>query len=238
VHLLDRFGNGLTAGGDSPIDRWSYSPRLWRRGVVVPDTRRVAVPLDLPAGPYGLLLGVYPEFEDDLPAIHPNGEVLGNNFQLWPLKVAAPPTPLPGDLTATDITLDGRINLLGYTLSQSEEPTSFGDLTTGEPFTLTLYWQATETIEETYHIFVHVEGPDGTMLTSSDGPPQDGAYPTMIWDAGEVVATTHTLTVEPGESIDAVRVGMYAWPDLTRLPATQGRVRAPDDRAALWEGAE
>jgi 4-amino-4-deoxy-L-arabinose transferase-like glycosyltransferase len=234
VHLLDRFGNGLTAGGDATIDRWGYSPRVWRRGAVVPDTRRVAVPADLPVGPYGLLIGAYPEFEDKLPAIHPNGEVLGDNFQLWPLKVAAPPTPLPGDLIATDIVLDRRIGLAGYTLQQGGEPTGFVDLTPGEPFTLTLYWRAAETISETYHIFVHVEGPDGAMLASSDGPPQDGAYPTMIWDAGEVIATTHTLTIEPGAQISAVWVGMYEWPNLTRLPAVQAGVRAPDDRAALW----
>jgi hypothetical protein len=202
--------------------------------VIVPDTHRVAVPADLPTGPYGLLIGAYPEFEDDLPAIHPSGEVLGNNFQLWPLKVAAPPTPLPDDLIAADITLDGRIELAGYTLRQEEEPTAFADLTPGEPFTLTLYWRAVETIEETYHIFVHVEGPEGAMLASSDGPPQDGAYPTMIWDAGEVIATAHTLTVDSGKRVGAVWVGMYGWPDLARLPAVQGGARTPDDRVALW----
>ena len=161
VHLLDRFGNGLTAGGDSTIDRWSYSPRVWRRGAVVPDTRRLEVPPALPAGPYGLLLGAYPEFEDDLLAIHPNGEVLGDNFQLWPLKVAAPPTLLPDDLIAVNVTLDGRIELAGYTLRQGGEVTTFADLLPGEPFTLALYWRASEKIEETYHIFVHVEGPGG-----------------------------------------------------------------------------
>ncbi len=236
VHLLDRSATGLTSGGDDVIGRWSHSPRIWRRGAIVPETRTIDVPDGLAPGPYGLLIGVYRPFEEDSPltVTGPAGEDLGVSYQLWPLKVAAPPTAIPEDLTPTDVTLGGFAELAGYRLTREGQPAAWEDLAGGQTFTLTLYWQALTTTTASNHIFVHVESPDGAMLTASDGPPQEGAYPTPIWDMGEVVATAHTLTLPPDADAFSVRLGMYSWPDLTRLPAVQDGERTPDDRVTLW----
>ncbi len=234
VHLLDRFGTGLTSGNDDVIGHWSVSPRTWKPGTIVPEERVIKTPAGLPGGPYGLLVGVYPPFGESLNVTGPAGEDLDISYQLWPLEVAPPPTALPDDLIAVDAVLGDQIALVGYTLARSGEATSFSALVPGETFTLTLYWRVRESVAEMYHTFVHVEGLDGSILAASDGPPQDGAYPTTIWDAGEVVATTHTLTLPPEAGDFAIWAGFYRWPDLLRLPVVQDGIRSPEDRISLW----
>jgi hypothetical protein len=201
---------------------------------VVPDTRVFDVPADLPPGPYGLLIGVYPPFAEPVEVTGPAGEDLDVSYQLWPLRVAAPPTALPGDLVAVEATLGDQIALEGYTLARDGQPITFSDLSPGDAFTLTLYWRALEAGLPFYHVFVHVTYPDGAIMASQDGPPQEGAYPTTTWSEGDIIATTHTLTLPPDGAQFAVAVGMYPWPNLTRLAVIQGGVRAADDRVRLW----
>jgi len=234
VHLLNRFGDGLTAGGDEVIGRWSLSPRTWRVGQVVPETRVFDVPADLAPGPYGLLIGLYPPFGDPLAVTGPAGEDLDVSYQLWPLRVAAPPTPLPDDRVAVQATLGDQVALEGYTLAREGEPVAFSDLRPGDAFTLTLYWRALAQMAQAYHVFIHVDSPHGAPLAAHDGLPQEGAYPTTIWEPGEVVATTHHLTLPPDAGEFSVRAGLYAWPDLVRLPVTQDGARTQDDRVRLW----
>jgi hypothetical protein len=133
-----------------------------------------------------------------------------------------------------DATLSDLVRLEGYALSQGDQAVAFADLVPGQPFTLTLYWRALSTLHEIYHIFVHVQTADESMLTASDGPPLEGAYPTMIWDAGEVVATTHTLTLPPDVGTFTVHTGLYRWPDLTRLYVVQNGAPTADQRVILW----
>jgi hypothetical protein len=58
VHLLDGAGN-VVAQADGPPAGGSRPTTSWRPGEVIPDTRRLDLPADLPPGDYTVLAGLY-----------------------------------------------------------------------------------------------------------------------------------------------------------------------------------
>jgi hypothetical protein len=112
-------------------------------------------------------------------------------------------------------TLGGQVELLGYDLSAET-------VAPGGEFTLTLYWRALTEMETGYTVFTHLVAPDGSMSGQRDNPPVNGAYPTTLWVAGEVIADTYTISIRPdtlrGEH--RLKVGMYIAESGARLPVT------------------
>jgi hypothetical protein len=100
---------------------------------------------------------------------------------------------------------------------------------------LTLYWEAlTDRAPVDATIFIHVIGPDGTLVDQSDTRPWDGQYPTFIWDQGERVQTDHLLAIGDASPADLiVHVGMYTLPGVTRLAAIQNGAPAPNNLVDL-----
>jgi len=111
-----------------------------------------------------------------------------------------------------DVALGGYVRFLGYDLESYP--------VAGEEVSLILYWQTLNAIEHDYTIFVHLLGPDGQLLAQCDGPPLDGIYPTSKWVVDDVLIHRVTLKVpsdaQPGKY--DLLVGMYTYPDLSRLP--------------------
>jgi hypothetical protein len=121
-----------------------------------------------------------------------------------------------------DVVLGDRVRFLGYGLSGEPPP--------GGHVSLALYWQALHPVAEDYTIFVHLLGPDGELLAQHDAPPVGGLYPTSQWVAGDVF--THQVLLHipddaPPGQYDLL-VGMYTYPDLTRLPVTGDQPYAQD----------
>ena len=109
-------------------------------------------------------------------------------------------------------------------------------LVTGEPVTLTLYWEALQPPAADYTIFVHLHDASGELVAQHDGQPAEGRYPTSIWDVGDVVATSHPIILPPDtEGPYLIFAGLYEWPSLERLPVHQDGQRTPDGRALLGE---
>jgi hypothetical protein len=141
-------------------------------------------------------------------AIGPTEPVTLGTLSVSPLErvftVPSPLYPLEADF-------GGEIRLLGYEV---------GEARAGQPFSLTLYWQARREMEEDYTVFVHLLDPQsGAILTQVDEMPQRGTYPTSLWMAGEVVRDEHTLVLPalaPGAY--SLRVGLYVKETGRRLP--------------------
>jgi hypothetical protein len=110
----------------------------------------------------------------------------------------------------------------------------------GQTVRLQLYWQALEPPAEDYTVFVHVlqegESGDVQLLTQQDNPPVRGTRPTSTWEPGAVVVDPYDLPIPegtpPGEYV--LTVGLYRWPDLSRLPVRDDAgVLQPDDQVSL-----
>jgi len=73
-------------------------------------------------------------------------------------------------------------------------------------------------------VFIHLLDATGQIVAQHDGQPRNGAYPTSVWDAGEVVADEHVLDLPADLPTGAyrLRVGWY-------LPGTGDRLPVAGD---------
>ena len=78
----------------------------------------------------------------------------------------------------------------------------------GEMLGITLRWQALSTIDQRYAIFVHLMGPDSTLVAQDDRQPH---LPTTEWNRGVEIVDPHQLTIPLGAPVGdyELRVGMY-----------------------------
>lgn len=65
----------------------------------------------------------------------------------------------------------------------------------GQPFEVTLFWEARQPLHRPYTAFVHLVAADGTLLAQSDQMPVGNVWPTTCWRPGEFVTDIHTLTL-------------------------------------------
>ncbi len=115
--------------------------------------------------------------------------------------------------------LDNQMVLLGYDLSP--------EIKTGQELAITLYWQALAPISLDYTIFIHLVDADGQLVAQHDDAPfWEVAIPTSTWQPGQTVLDQHHLTLPddlpPGEY--QLRVGVYYWQTLERLPIIENGV--------------
>lgn len=116
-----------------------------------------------------------------------------------------------------NIQLGDEIRLCGYSLG-----TDVGH--PGEFLLVTLYWEALRPIPQSYTVFVHLLDSEGRLAAQIDSPPAGGAFPTTAWVPGEFVADHYAIplpaNLPPGRY--RLSVGMYLWPEMTRLPVKEG----------------
>lgn len=106
-----------------------------------------------------------------------------------------------GSDIALGANLDRKIILSGAVLQQRS-------LRPGEMLGVTLRWQATRTIDQSYAVFVHLIGPDGDLVAQDDRQPH---LPTTEWLEGISIVDPHQITIPAGASSGRyqIRTGMY-----------------------------
>ena len=152
--------------------------------------------------------------------------------------------------TAVNRSLGGQIRLLGYDLTPltCDGPADLaqaGDCWLG----IVLYWQAEQSMNTDYKVFVHLVGPNATPAESqpadpqiwaqSDACPDSGGYPTPRWAAGEVVADPVRIDLPnplPPGSFDLV-IGLYHPDTGQRLPVLDAAGQPVDDKIVVAQAA-
>ena len=104
----------------------------------------------------------------------------------------------------------------------------------GDDLHVTLAWHALAPMTHPYTVFIHLLGPDGSLVAQHDGMPQLGQAPTTCWRPGEDIPDTHTLTIPPGAAPGdyTLVTGLYFWETGERLPA-ESLAAMPDGRVRL-----
>jgi hypothetical protein len=84
---------------------------------------------------------------------------------------------------------------------------------------VTLHWLALRETGQDYKVFVHLLGPDGSVIAQHDGNPVGGYTPTTRWQPGEIIADRHTIPLPAGlsEGEYGLRAGMYQVDPLRNL---------------------
>lgn len=183
-----------------------YPTSRWKAGDVMRDQWRVRLPAGLKTGDYRwqISAGVTTS--------------VGTLHVTAPLRTFTPPN-VPQILNANL----GPVTLVGTDVSPPSAASS-------APLAVTVIWKANKLMDTSYHVFLHLLGPDGTLVTQSDGVPADWTRRTTGWLPGEFVVETRTLTLPtdapPGEY--TLWAGMYDPVTGDRLTTSEfpdGRVR-------------
>lgn len=97
------------------------------------------------------------------------------------------------------------ITLLGYDLEDINiEP--------GESIQLTLYWQASKRVDDSFTVFTHVLNAEDQILAQQDNLPIVGTAPTNWWMPGEIILDPYTILIPentPEQTKSSLTVGMY-----------------------------
>jgi 4-amino-4-deoxy-L-arabinose transferase-like glycosyltransferase len=210
-HLVDE--NQQIWGGRDRIAREVYSTMFWAPGEIVADPFDLQTDVNAPDGIYYVLVGLYlpvGQAPISLPLMQ-NGQ-LGEitSVSVGPIKVGHTPAEFTIDSANPQVPLAQsfgdmpNLTLLGYDLTHQSN--------LSEPVvTLTLYWQTESPLNIDYTTFVHLRDALGQTVAQQDQPPLNGAYPTSLWDPGEIIADEILLPLPdelPGGGYQIV-IGLY-----------------------------
>ncbi len=207
VHLLDA-GGQVVAQSDQQPGGMYYPTSLWRPGERLRDDHALTIPGGAPEGVYTLLAGMY--------ALGGGGqlELLGEPAVIGSVGVKTSILTEPDRIShPVGARFDEQIELLGYDTTTKDQEVA-----------ITLQWRAIQVPGADYTVFVHLLDSEGQVVSQQDSPPQDGAYPTSAWDAGEVMFDTHVLLLPPdlAPGLYSVQVGLYLPASGERLPVAGG----------------
>jgi len=143
-----------------------------------------------------------------------------------------------------DVNFGGAMKLLGYDLSVANTQYPIPDtIKPGDSLTITLYWQAlarmkAEVLAKDYAIFVHLLDENDLILAQRNTFPGLGSFPTTLWQAGDAIADTYTLTLPettyaPG--LAQLEVGLFDLATGERLPVYGAEGEAVDDNVRFHE---
>ncbi len=188
-----------------------------------PLSATLALPVVEGAQPARALLRIAaPTADGLLPLTNARGQSLETPFPLAWVKIAPASTVAEAPRHLSGARFGDQLVLQGY----DEQHTA------DRALRLTLQWQALGEMTQDYAFFVHVLDGAGNQVGQWDGQPLEGAYPTSIWDAGEVVQDTIELQLPAGAAMLAI--GVYAPETGLRLPVTSAAgERLPDDRLLI-----
>ncbi|MBN1874703.1 MAG: glycosyltransferase family 39 protein [Anaerolineae bacterium] len=123
------------------------------------------------------------------------------------------------------------LQLLGYDTGEANPQSPHYQ--PGDTVSLRLYFQANGPIQMAYTVFLHLTGEtvnpqSGTTLwAQDDSQPCRGFYPTTVWDTGEIIIDTFTLTLPPDTPAGdyTLKIGAYNWTTMERLPVLIGEAQ-------------
>jgi hypothetical protein len=228
-------GEGISSGPETLLARWLYPPGQWETDDFVPIEMALPIPPGLEPGAYHLGVAVHDWRGRALPVLGADGAPVAEAAVAGALRMPRPEPISTEGMQPIQAQAGEAIELIGYRITDAEGA-DLESLLAGQTAYLTLYWRALETPETDYTIFVHLEDSSEAIIAQHDSQPEGGHYPTGIWEPGEIVATVHPLTLPPDASGPyVVYTGMYTWPELIRLPVSQGGALIDEQRALVVE---
>ncbi len=130
-------------------------------------------------------------------------------------------------LSPVEVTFAEGIHLTGSGISEHQSRVS-----------VVLRWQPSRPVARNYTVFVHVVGPNGTVVSQSDAEPAWVIpWPTDRWSPDEPVLDGHQLLLPPDLLPGGyqVQVGLYYWETLERLPVLNEVKQPIGDHVVLSE---
>jgi hypothetical protein len=174
---------------------------------------------------YAGLYGPKVEWEGLIEALSQSGEVYLTRYE--PDRIRFVPVG-----RVTNVDFGNRTAALGSQL----ELGSTDVISDRDTISVTLNWRIAQPVDQDLSVFVHVYGPDGQLVTQSDGYPLLGMAPFGNYASGQTLQDRHTLDWPQNAPAGTYRVGVgvYDRGNGQRLAAraAQGN-RLPDDAVII-----
>lgn len=118
----------------------------------------------------------------------------------------------PLDVRSVDLDFGDQVSLSDYASSRQTTP--------GEAIHLALGWKALSKPDFAYSVFVHLVDAQGNIVAQADGSPVGGLSPMNTWQEGQVIQDRYgfLLPADMPSGLYTLRVGLYRWDTLVRLP--------------------
>jgi hypothetical protein len=222
-------------GGRERLPREGYSTLYWAPGEIVTDPFGVPVAADAPNGVYHINVGLYKAVNQQavsLPLVQDGQLIEASSVNIGPIKVGATPPGLTLETASPQVILHQpfgdapNLTLLGYDLTDETGQSIVNLKSSIVNLKLTLYWRSEAPLSIDYTTFVHLRNAAAEIIAQKDQPPLDGAYPTSLWDPGEIVADEMIIPL-PGDlpvGEYQIVIGMYDF-------YTDQRLTVPDNPA-------
>lgn len=216
LRLLDLDGK-LIAGLDTIPHQNRYPTPSWAVARPFQDTYSLLIPETAQSRLATLSVVLYPwrQTENPLP-VWVDGQMIGESVSLTAIKIRNNASRTLQPQNSAQIDFGQQLQLFGY-----DTPTQV----ITDQFEVTLYWQALEPDGQDYTIFMHLVDSLGNLVAQADSPPQNGRYPTSIWESGEQIIDTHLFTLPeglPGGTYQ-ILIGVYLPETGIRLPAINSK---------------
>lgn len=234
IQLLDN--NGQVAVGWEGLPVAWHPTNTWQPGELVRSQHVMRLPATLSAGKFTLVAGLFdPVTGERLSATWPSGPF--NLFKrtapqasLGKLRIGERKriTTAPQPRVRTDASMAQLGKLLGYDVSLTR-------VAPGEPLTITLYWQPTESTNTRYTVFIHLIDEQGVIVGQSDSEPMGGNHPTSSWLPDEYITDQHTITVDSNALLGSAKllVGFYDPVSGQRIPWVNSERQITGDALTL-----
>jgi hypothetical protein len=178
----------------------------WRAGDRIVDGYSLSVPQETPLGLYWLELII--TGEDGPAALADQTGNPSDPAAIGPIQIGADLAVDSEPAYPANVAFADSFSLKGYDLYCTGA---------GNALSVALHWEATSAVSKDYTVFVHLLSPDGQLVAQRDSSP---LLPTGQWTAGTRVLDLHTLALPSQQSLSnhQVRLGLYHWPDMERVP--------------------
>ena len=193
-------------GGRDRLPQEGYRTIYWVPGEVISDPFGVPVNADALDGVYSINVGLYKKVGGQavsLPLVQDGQPIDADSVNIGPIKIGTTPPAL----TLANVDPQFRLNqsfgnapnltLLGYDLSDQDGQRYAESTSQPSELKLMLYWRSESPLAVDYTTFVHVRDTGGQTVAQKDQPPLGGAYPTSLWDPGEIIADEVVIPVPP-----------------------------------------
>lgn len=225
LRVVNQAGHTLLLNERKPL---GMNTSEWKIGeILIDDSSQIVIPEDAPSGLYRIEISFYdPDTFDHLPAVQiNNGQLLPDPYVLDYLVVGDWP-PAPAIKVNPPVSLGGLVELKGAALVDAagqEQALAGKSFAPGDAIDLRLSWYVQDFIHNDYTTFVHVIGPDGSVITQADQQPLHGFVPTAYWSPRQGMTDDYTIQLPPDAPNGEYRllVGWYDLATLARLPMTQ-----------------
>ena len=197
LQVIDEDGR-VWSGKESPaprVHRGFYDSTTWPLNEYAEDMRLATL---FPAAPPGLYTVQLIVFDRDtlVPLLLDDGRTTFDLGTVQLTRPSAPPEIEPQHATTADL---GDFTLLGYDLDRTEAHS-------GDPFSLSFYWQADTTPTQDYNILLELVDQKGKAVLQQTLPPVRMSFPTTSWQAGDIWRGQHTFRLPA-----ALETADYSW---------------------------